>query len=256
MSGAGRVCAFPVSPKSHEAPPPWRFPPWSRQAARQNFSSDKLIAAAEALGARGRSLHPNVSVFRRSPRRPQVNSLAESLTTSAAGGAPLEVYRRHCSSLNAERLKLLGQARTGILSWNARSRRSSARRFRDPGGRRRHEIQPFRAILAAEDSTLLNQLVAESFDVSSRTFVATLRECLPRSLPTRSSGGSISCSARSTTPSPARSGSDLLGGALWSWRSRRHAPPPRSVSRRRLRAPIPPPARRRPAGRARRRTRS
>jgi len=37
-----------------------------------------------------------------------------------------------------------------------------------------------RAILAAEDSALLRQLVAENFDTSSRTFVAALRECLPR----------------------------------------------------------------------------
>ena len=36
-----------------------------------------------------------------------------------------------------------------------------------------------RAILAAEDSRLLNQLVADNFDMSSRTFVAASAQCLP-----------------------------------------------------------------------------
>jgi hypothetical protein len=40
-----------------------------------------------------------------------------------------------------------------------------------------------RAILAAEDSTVLNQLVADNFDLSSRTFVTALRECLPGTPP-------------------------------------------------------------------------
>jgi hypothetical protein len=36
-----------------------------------------------------------------------------------------------------------------------------------------------RAILAAENSALLDKLVAENFDVSSSTFIDALRECLP-----------------------------------------------------------------------------
>jgi hypothetical protein len=34
-------------------------------------------------------------------------------------------------------------------------------------------------MLAAEDAPLLEQLVTDNFDRSSRTFVAALRECLP-----------------------------------------------------------------------------
>jgi hypothetical protein len=46
------------------------------------------------------------------------------------------------------------------------------------GGHR--SFSRLRAILAAEDSALLDWLVAENFDLSSRTFIAALRKCLPQ----------------------------------------------------------------------------
>ena len=48
------------------------------------------------------------------------------------------------------------------------------------GAGRNSSFSRLRAILAAEDSALLEWLVAENFDVSSRTFIAALRKCLPR----------------------------------------------------------------------------
>ena len=46
-------------------------------------------------------------------------------------------------------------------------------------GRGQTSFSRLRAMLAAEDSALLNQLVADNFDLSSRVFVAALAECLP-----------------------------------------------------------------------------
>jgi hypothetical protein len=47
------------------------------------------------------------------------------------------------------------------------------------GAGRRGTFSRLRAILAAEDAALLNRLVTENFDLSSRTFIAALRKCLP-----------------------------------------------------------------------------
>ena len=47
------------------------------------------------------------------------------------------------------------------------------------GGDGSNRYSRLRAMIAAEDSPLFTQLVADNFDQSSRTFVAALRECLP-----------------------------------------------------------------------------
>ena len=95
-------------------------------------------------------------------------------------GLLFEVYRRHCDTLNAERLKLLTEARQGTLSLEAVIEafvRPALAETQSVSGA--NAFSRLRAILAAEDSALLNQLVADNFDVSSRTFVAALQECLP-----------------------------------------------------------------------------
>ena len=141
-------------------------------------TSDKLIAAAERLFAEHG--YTNVSV-RAIAAEAGVNWSLVGYYFRGKEGLLSEVYRRHCSSLNAERLKLLGQARDRGLKLEqvieAFVRPALAEIQTEDG---QTSFSRLRAILAAEDSALLNQLVAENFDMSSRTFVAALRECLPR----------------------------------------------------------------------------
>jgi AcrR family transcriptional regulator len=95
-------------------------------------------------------------------------------------GLLAEVYRRHCTTLNAERLRLLAEARHAGLRLE-----SVIDAFVRPAlaeiqsGDPRNQYSRLRAMLAAEDAPLFTQLVADNFDQSSRTFVAALRECLP-----------------------------------------------------------------------------
>jgi len=140
-------------------------------------TADRLIAAAERLFAE----HGYTSVSVRAiAAAAGVNWSLVGYYFRGKEGLLSEVYRRHCSSLNAERLKLLAQARERGLTLEPAIEafvRPALTEIQTDG----HDT-PFsrlRAILAAEDSALLNQLVAENFDSSSRTFVAALRECLP-----------------------------------------------------------------------------
>lgn len=140
-------------------------------------TADKLIAAAERLfAAHG---YTNVSV-RAIAAEAGVNWSLLGYYFRGKEGLLSEVYRRHCSSLNAERLKLLGEARQKGLRVERVIEafvRPALTEIQTSGGET--SFSRLRAILAAEDSTLLNQLVADNFDMSSRTFVAALRECLP-----------------------------------------------------------------------------
>ena len=139
---------------------------------------DKLIAAAERLFAeRG---YTNVSV-RAIAAAAGVNWSLVGYYFRGKEGLLSEVYRRHCRSLNAERLKLLGEARQDGLRLERVIEafvRPALAEIQTDGEQTR--FSRLRAILAAEDSALLNQLVAQNFDMSSRTFVAALRHCLPR----------------------------------------------------------------------------
>jgi len=95
-------------------------------------------------------------------------------------GLLAEVYRRHCTTLNAERLRLLGEAQRAGLQLEAVIEafvRPALAEIQRADGR--NEYSRLRALLAAENAPLLEQLVADNFDQSSRTFVAALRECLP-----------------------------------------------------------------------------
>jgi AcrR family transcriptional regulator len=91
-----------------------------------------------------------------------------------------EVYRRHCTTLNGERLRLLAEARrTGLRLESVIEAFVRPALAEIQGGDARNQYSRLRAMLAAENAPLFTQLVADNFDQSSRTFVAALRECLP-----------------------------------------------------------------------------
>jgi AcrR family transcriptional regulator len=95
-------------------------------------------------------------------------------------GLLAEVYRRHCTTLNAERLRLLTEARRPGLQLESVIEAFVRPALAEIHGRDgQNQYSRLRATLAAEDVPLFTQLVADNFDQSSRTFVAALRECLP-----------------------------------------------------------------------------
>ena len=139
---------------------------------------EKLIAAAERLFAeRG---YAKVTV-RAIAAEAGVNWSLVGYHFRRKEGLLSEVYRRHCSTLNAERLKLLAAARRGTPNLEAVIEafvRPALAEIQGASGQ--SSFSRLRAILAAEDSALLDWLVAENFDMSSRTFIAALSKCLPR----------------------------------------------------------------------------
>ena len=203
-------------------------------AAAPADTPDKLIAAAERLFADNG--YTNVSV-RAIAAAAGVNWSLVGYYFRGKEGLLSEVYRRHCSSLNAERLKLLGLARRKGLELEA-----IIEAFVRPAlaeiqtGHGETSFSRLRAILAAEDSALLNQLVADNFDMSSRTFVAALRHCLPAGRACRRDPLALPLHARHDLlfgrQPPADQ--DLLEGAQRSRQSRGHASPPRAIPRRRV----------------------
>src|SRR5688500_12317044 len=150
--------------------------PASEPAAAAD-TSDKLIAAAERLFAE----HGYTSVSVRAiAAAAGVNWSLVGYYFRGKEGLLSEAYRPHCSSLNTERIKLLGAApRAGLPLERVieASVRPALAEIQTPGAET--SFSRLRAILAAEDSTLLIHLVAQNFDMSSRTFVAALRDCLP-----------------------------------------------------------------------------
>ena len=161
-----------LSRVTHPLPDTWSLsrPPAADTRAR-------LLSAAERLFAeRG---YTKVSV-RAIAAAAGVNWSLVGYHFRGKEGLLSEVYRRHCSTLNAERLKLLAEARHGVTRLEAVIEafvRPALAEIRSLGGQ--NTFSRLRAMLAAEDSALLNQLVADNFDLSSRRFVAALRECLP-----------------------------------------------------------------------------
>ena len=154
--------------------------PASRAAAPAAADADtreKLVTAAERLFAeRG---YGKVTV-RAIAAAAGVNWSLVGYYFRGKEGLLAEVYRRHCSSLNAERLKLLAAATRGTPRLDAVIEafvRPALAEIQGAGGH--SSFSRLRAILAAEDSALLDWLVAENFDLSSRTFIAALRKCLP-----------------------------------------------------------------------------
>jgi AcrR family transcriptional regulator len=142
-------------------------------------TSEKLIAAAERLFAEHG--YNGVSV--------RMIAAAAGVNWSLLGyyfrgkeGLLSEVYRRHCGELNSARMRLLQEIRVAgrepeleeILNAFIRPALAVAR-----GEEGQTDFIRLRAILAAENSALLDKLVAENFDLSSTTFIDALRGCLP-----------------------------------------------------------------------------
>jgi AcrR family transcriptional regulator len=142
-------------------------------------TSEKLIIAAERLFAEHG--YNGVSV-RMIAAEAGVNWSLLGYYFRGKEGLLSEVYRRHCGELNSARMRLLKEIRANgrkatleeIL--NAFIRPALAVARSDDG---QTAFIRLRAILAAENSALLDKLVAENFDVSSTTFINALRECLP-----------------------------------------------------------------------------
>jgi AcrR family transcriptional regulator len=137
---------------------------------------EKLVAAAELLFAeRG---YASVTV-RAIAAAAGVNWSLVGYHFRGKEGLLAEVYRRHCASLNAERLHLLAEAtrrKPDLERVIEAFVRPALAEIQGAGGQ--SSFSRLRAILAAEDSALLDALVAENFDASSRTFIDALRACL------------------------------------------------------------------------------
>ena len=162
---------------------PHRLNDTGANRAADQETSERLIAAAERLFAEHG--YSGVSV--------RMIAAAAGVNWSLLGyyfrgkeGLLSEVYRRHCGDLNSARMRLLQETRANgrqpqleeILNAFIRPALAVAR-----GEDGQTAFIRLRAILAAENSTLLDKLVAENFDVSSTTFINALRECLPHLLP-------------------------------------------------------------------------
>ena len=150
---------------------------WPLPEPPPSETREQLLAAAERLFAdRG---FAGVSV-RTIAAEAGVNWSLVGYHFRGKEGLLAEVYRRHCTTLNRERLRLLTEARRSGLQLEA-----VIDAFVRPalaeiqGGDGQNQYSRLRAMLAAEDAPLFTQLVADNFDQSSRTFVAALRECLP-----------------------------------------------------------------------------
>ncbi len=162
----------------YDAPvtPPRGAGTWTVPEPPSSETREQLVAAAERLfAARG---FGGVSV-RLIAAEAGVNWSLVGYYFRGKHGLLAEVYRRHCATLNAERLRLLAEARRTGLPLEAVIDAFVRPALAEITDGHDHQYSRLRAMLAAEDAPLLAQLVAENFDQSSRTFVAALRECLP-----------------------------------------------------------------------------
>jgi AcrR family transcriptional regulator len=152
-------------------------PRWTPPEPPASETREQLLVAAERLFAeRG---FAGVSV-RTIAAEAGVNWSLVGYHFRGKEGLLAEVYRRHCTTLNRERLRLLTEARRGGLKLESVIEafvRPALAEIKGVDGTNRYSR--LRAMLAAEDAPLFTQLVAENFDQSSRTFVAALRECVP-----------------------------------------------------------------------------
>ena len=141
---------------------------------------DKLIDAAETLFAE-RGYHA-VSV-RMIAWEAGVNWSLLGYHFQGKEGLLQEIYRRHCRAMNGERMRLLAEAQARANPPKLEEVieafvRPALTVTHDPSGQT--SFGRLRAILAAEDLTLLEHLVAENFDFSSSAFVKALASCLPK----------------------------------------------------------------------------
>jgi AcrR family transcriptional regulator len=145
----------------------------------ENETREKLVAAAETLFAQHG--YQGVSV-RAIAAAAGVNWSLLGYYFRGKEGLLFEIYRRHCNALNAERFQLLKAAKSECqppqLERVIEAFVLPALSVAHPqkGG---PSFSRLRAVLAAENSQLLDQLVAENFDSSSAEFIDALCECLP-----------------------------------------------------------------------------
>jgi AcrR family transcriptional regulator len=146
---------------------------------KSDSSREKLIQSAEALFAeRG---FEGVSV-RDIANAAGVNSALIGYYFRGKEGLLSEVYTRHCEPLKRERERLLAEfakdeAGLALEKTIEAFIKPSLEVTTDSSGR--SGFIRLRAILSAENSALLEQLVAENFDASSGMFVEALAKCLP-----------------------------------------------------------------------------
>lgn len=147
---------------------------------KANSSREKLISSAEVLFAeRGFN---GVSV-RDIANAAGVNSALVGYYFKGKEGLLSEVYMRHCEPLKRERQRLLAKCakEEGGLTLEKVIEafiKPSLEVTTDKNGR--SGFTRLRAILSAENSALLEQLVADNFDASSRMFINAFRGCLPK----------------------------------------------------------------------------
>jgi AcrR family transcriptional regulator len=154
-----------------------------KKTAALNIDADssrqKIFASAERLFAeRGFN---GVSV-RDIAHDAGVNSALVGYYFGGKRGLLSQVYMHHCTPLNQERMRLLkefSQSKSGPTLEQVLEAfiRPSLEVTVDHHGR--SNFTRLRAILSGENSALLEKLVAENFDQSSRTFVEALQKCLP-----------------------------------------------------------------------------
>ena len=150
---------------------------WTPPEPPPSETRERLLAAAERLFAeRGLAA---VSV-RAIAAKAGVNWSLVGYHFRGKHGLLAEVYTRHCTALNSERLRLLADARQSGLQLEAVIEAFVRPALGAIQGRKgESHFSRLRAMLAAEDAPLFAQLRAENFELSSRTFVGVLRECLP-----------------------------------------------------------------------------
>ena len=145
----------------------------------ETTSREKLILSAERLfSARG---FDGVSV-RDIANNAKVNSALLGYYFGNKEGLLAEVYTRHCEPLRRERGRLLAEYGAEAKSLTLEAVLDAFIRpslEANQGTEQGRSFSRLRAILSAENSMLLEQLVAENFDETSRIFVKALCECLP-----------------------------------------------------------------------------
>lgn len=150
-----------------------------KNAVVEETSREKLIQSAERLFAeRG---FDGVSV-RDIANEANVNSALVGYYFGGKEGLLAEVYTRHCEPLKRERSRLLAEFISGSGSATLEQILEAFIRPSLQAGQGSDEGRSFtrlRAILSAENSSLLEQLVAQNFDDTNRSFVDALCACLP-----------------------------------------------------------------------------
>lgn len=142
-------------------------------------SREKLIRSAERLF----SVHgfDGVSV-RDIANDAKVNSALLGYYFGGKEALLAEVYTRHCEPLKRERSRLLSQYQAEANPLTVEAVLDAFIRpslEANQGSEEGRSFSRLRAILLAENSMLLEKLVAENFDETSRTFVKALCQCLP-----------------------------------------------------------------------------